>query len=65
MVQPQPHRDSTFQWDMAEEEAVVPGNSLTTELAGPEVVSRLLLDNNQLRGMVSHFIQNADCCVCM
>ncbi|KAF5903467.1 NF-kappa-B essential modulator isoform X1 [Clarias magur] len=61
MVQPQPYGDSAFQWDMAGEEAVGPASqgSLTSssqgslrvppELAGHEVVSRLLLDNHQLR----------------
>lgn len=55
---------------MAGEEAVggASQGSLTTssqgslrvppELAGHEVVNRLLLDNHQLRGIVSHFIQN-------
>lgn len=68
MVQPQPYGDSTFQWDMAGEEAVGPASqgSLTTspqgslrippELAGNEVVNRLLLDNHQLRGMASSLI---------
>ncbi|KAM9444615.1 NF-kappa-B essential modulator [Clarias gariepinus] len=61
MVQPQPYGDSAFQWDMAGEEAVGPASqgSLTSssqgslrvppELAGHEVVNRLLLDNHQLR----------------
>lgn len=70
MVQPQPYGDSAFQWDMAGEEAggAASQGSLTTssqgslrvppELPGHEVVNRLLLDNHQLRGIVSHFIQN-------
>ncbi|KAF7696048.1 NF-kappa-B essential modulator isoform X2 [Silurus meridionalis] len=61
MVQPQPYGDSAFQWDMAGEEAVGAASqgSLTTssqgslrvppELAGHEVVNRLLSDNHQLR----------------
>ncbi|XP_053096863.1 NF-kappa-B essential modulator [Pangasianodon hypophthalmus] len=61
MVQPQPYVDSAFQWDMAGEEAVGAASqgSLTNssqgslrvppELAGHEVVNRLLLDNHQLR----------------
>ncbi|XP_058266366.1 NF-kappa-B essential modulator isoform X2 [Hemibagrus wyckioides] len=61
MVQPQPYGVNAFQWDMAGEEAVGAASqgSLTNssqgslrvppELAGHEVVSRLLLDNHQLR----------------
>ncbi|XP_060749866.1 NF-kappa-B essential modulator isoform X3 [Tachysurus vachellii] len=61
MVQPQPYGVNAFQWDMAGEEAVGAASqgSLTTssqgslrvppELVGHEVVSRLILDNHQLR----------------
>ncbi|XP_027026354.2 NF-kappa-B essential modulator isoform X2 [Tachysurus fulvidraco] len=61
MVQPQPYGVNAFQWDMAGEEAVGAASqgSLTTssqgslrvppELAGHEVVNRLILDNHQLR----------------
>lgn len=70
MVQPQPYGVNAFQWDMAGEEAVGTASqgSLTNssqgslrvppELAGHEVVNRLLLDNHQLRGMANRFIQN-------
>lgn len=66
MVQPQPHGGSTLQWEMTGEEALGAGSqgSLTAssqgslrvppELAGNEVVHRLLTDNHQLRGMVIH-----------
>lgn len=49
MVQPQP--DGPMQWDMAGEES---GGALRVppELAGNEVVTRLLGDNQQLRGIV-------------
>ncbi|TSM04888.1 Selenide, water dikinase 2 [Bagarius yarrelli] len=61
MVQPQPYGVNAFQWDMAGEEAAGAASqgSLTSssqgslrvppELAGHEVVNRLLLDNHQLR----------------
>ncbi|XP_062871681.1 NF-kappa-B essential modulator isoform X2 [Trichomycterus rosablanca] len=61
MVQPQSNGGSNFQWEMAGEEAVAAGNqgSLMTssqgslrvppELAGNELVHRLLSDNHQLR----------------
>lgn len=48
MVQPQP--DGPAQWDMSGEDS---GGTLRVppELAGNEVVSRLLCDNQQLRGI--------------
>lgn len=48
MVQPQP--DGPMQWDMSGEDS---GGALRVppELAGHEVVSRLLCDNQQLRGI--------------
>lgn len=63
MVQPQPHTGSTLQWEMNGEEAVGAGSNgslgpssqgslrVPPELAGNEVVLRLVGDNNQLRGM--------------
>lgn len=47
MVQPQP--DGPLQWDMSGEDS---GGALRVppELAGNEVVTRLLCDNQQLRG---------------
>lgn len=49
MVQPQP--DGPMQWDMSGEES---GGALRVppELAANEVVTRLLGDNQQLRGIV-------------
>ena len=64
MVQPQPHGGSTLQWEMTGEEAVGAGSQgslmassqgslrVPPELAGNEVVHRLLADNHQLRGIV-------------
>lgn len=61
MVQPQPHTGSTLQWEMNGEEAVGAGSNgslgpssqgslrVPPELAGNEVVLRLVGDNNQLR----------------
>ncbi|XP_072552406.1 NF-kappa-B essential modulator isoform X3 [Salminus brasiliensis] len=61
MVQPQPHGGSTLQWEMTGEEAVGAASQgslmassqgslrVPPELAGNEVVHRLLADNHQLR----------------
>lgn len=61
MVQPQPHGGGTLQWEMTGEEAVGAGSQgslmassqgslrVPPELAGNEVVHRLLADNHQLR----------------
>ncbi|KAI4888911.1 hypothetical protein NFI96_028869 [Prochilodus magdalenae] len=61
MVQPQPHGGSTLQWEMTGEEALGAGSQgslmassqgslrVPPELAGNEVVHRLLSDNHQLR----------------
>ncbi|XP_076840039.1 NF-kappa-B essential modulator isoform X3 [Brachyhypopomus gauderio] len=61
MVQPQPHGDSALQWEMTGEETIGAANQgslmassqeslrVPPELAGNEVVHRLLADNNQLR----------------
>ncbi|XP_026882774.1 NF-kappa-B essential modulator isoform X2 [Electrophorus electricus] len=61
MVQPQPHGDSALQWEMTGEEAIGTSSQgslvassqaslrVPPELAGNEVVHRLLADNNQLR----------------
>lgn len=56
MVQPQP--DGPMQWDMSGEES---GGALRVppELAANEVVTRLLGDNQQLRGRTYwHILQN-------
>lgn len=61
MVQPQPHGGGTLQWEMTGEEAVGAASQgslmassqgslrVPPELAGSEVVHRLLADNHQLR----------------
>uniref|UniRef100_A0A3B1K8T0 NF-kappa-B essential modulator n=1 Tax=Astyanax mexicanus TaxID=7994 RepID=A0A3B1K8T0_ASTMX len=61
MVQPQPHGGGTLQWEMTGEEAVGAASQgslmassqgslrVPPELAGNEVVHRLLADNHQLR----------------
>ncbi|XP_030624405.1 NF-kappa-B essential modulator isoform X2 [Chanos chanos] len=61
MVQPQPHGGSTLHWDMTGEEAIGGGSHgslgassqgslrVPPELAGNEVVHRLLADNHRLR----------------
>lgn len=51
MVQPQP--DGPMQWDMSGEDSAG-ALRVPPELAGHEVVSRLLCDNQQLRGIASN-----------
>lgn len=67
MVQPQSNGGSNFQWEMAGEETSAAGNQgslmnssqgslrVPPELAGNELVHRLVSDNHQLRGMVTRY----------